>query len=104
MCTQLPMYADAESKSEELAVVHLKKTTLVEMLCIIKILKICPNLSFFIFIFYVYNILCFSNGFTIVQHTICKSSDYNPCARQGSTHLSKCANLVDFVLQESICL
>ena len=45
MCTQLPMYADAESKSEELAVVHLKKTTLVEMLCIIKILKICPNLS-----------------------------------------------------------
>ena len=36
------MYTDAESKSEELAVVHLKKTTLVEMLCIIKILKFAP--------------------------------------------------------------
>ena len=34
---QLPMYTVAKSKSEELAVVRLKKTTLVEMLCIINL-------------------------------------------------------------------
>ena len=34
---QLPMYTVADPESEELAVVHLKKTTLVEMLCIINL-------------------------------------------------------------------